>query len=486
MEEIVQNKIVADPQNIPGEEKKENLVTIDFKMITFSLAGKDYAVDIMNVKEIAKGGHFTYVPNTAPFVLGVYNLRGDIIPIIDLRLFFNIDITRKKTNEIENMIILTVEDKVFGIIVDAIDKVVGIQKSTIQPPHPLFGDINIKYIYGVVESNGRLYVLLDVDRIFTNKPRESINDELEQAAINNLNASHMMKQSMEGKNINEILKNAAGVKAALSESPVDKTESVAKKPAAESPKVEEKPVNIDFKFIAEGLASNNKFYVSDINSDWVEKRLDSWAKERKNATTQITNETDGLAFLKGFASPCSDSFWTKEYADAVYAALPDNSAKQIIVWNPGCGKGYESYSLACIMKKRYPEAKIKVFAQDMDLLNVSNASLLSVPENVANSWYGPYVVKNVSGGYSFSQDIKDVILFEYHDCSHTNTIPSPDVIFCRDMLSISSEDAQNTILTDFEEKLKGNGILIIGENETLSGKMNWTEKLVGNICVYSK
>ena len=132
-----------------SEEKEKNIATVDFKMVTFSLSGKDYAIDIMSVKEIAKAGRFTYVPNTAPFVLGVYNLRGDIIPIIDLRLFFNIEIEERSDDQIENVIIVSVDDNVFGIVVDGIDKVVGIQKSTIQPPHPLFGDINIKYISGV-------------------------------------------------------------------------------------------------------------------------------------------------------------------------------------------------------------------------------------------------------------------------------------------------------------------------------------------------
>mgnify|MGYP000676561961 FL=1 len=67
-------------------EEKNKITVVDFKMVTFSLSGKDYAIDIMKVKEIAKAGRFTYVPNALPFVRGVYNLRGDIIPIIDLRL----------------------------------------------------------------------------------------------------------------------------------------------------------------------------------------------------------------------------------------------------------------------------------------------------------------------------------------------------------------------------------------------------------------
>ena len=110
-----------------GVEQKERVSIVDFKMVTFSLAGKDYAIDIMKVKEIAKAGHFTYVPNTLPFVLGVYNLRGDIIPIIDLRRFFNIEVPEREKDALENMLIVSVEDQPFGVVVDVIDKVVGIQ-----------------------------------------------------------------------------------------------------------------------------------------------------------------------------------------------------------------------------------------------------------------------------------------------------------------------------------------------------------------------
>ena len=93
-------QVMSVEQN--SEENEKKIATVDFKMVTFSLSGKDYAIDIMSVKEIAKAGRFTYVPNTAPFVLGVYNLRGEIIPIIDLRLFFNIEVEERSDNQIEN------------------------------------------------------------------------------------------------------------------------------------------------------------------------------------------------------------------------------------------------------------------------------------------------------------------------------------------------------------------------------------------------
>ncbi len=71
-------------------ERNEKIDLIDFKMVTFSLGGKEYGIDIMKVKEISKAASFTYVPNSSPFVRGVYNLRGEIISIIDLRVMFNI------------------------------------------------------------------------------------------------------------------------------------------------------------------------------------------------------------------------------------------------------------------------------------------------------------------------------------------------------------------------------------------------------------
>ena len=115
-------------EEVQEDYVREHTSVIDFKMITFSLAEKDYAIDIMKVKEIAKANNFTYVPNTAPFVLGVYNLRGDIIPIIDLRIFFNIPVKQRAKDTIESMVIINVDDQTFGIVVDRIDRLSGYLK----------------------------------------------------------------------------------------------------------------------------------------------------------------------------------------------------------------------------------------------------------------------------------------------------------------------------------------------------------------------
>ena len=434
------------------EEKKEAISAFDFKMVTFSLCDKDYAIDIMHVKEIAKAGRFTYVPNTLPFVLGVYNLRGEIIPILDLRIFFNIDVPERDENKLENLLILNIDDQKFGLVVDKIDKVVGVHKSSIQPPHPLFADINIKYINGVVESNNRLYVLLDVIRIF------ALRDEAEKQTP---------KQFVEPQQ---------NIQANIPQPSAKPTEVLPKK---------EDTSELDLKFIAETLAEFKNFHVSEVNNVWLKHRYTEWQKERGN-DVQLKNEADASEFLKAFWSKHSEKWWSKEYAQAITNMLPENSAKQIVVWNPGCGQGFEAYSLACILKQKYPTAKVRIYAHDIDLLAVSNATMINVPDDVASDWYAPFVTQKANGEYTFKQDIKDCIMFEYHNCKNSNTLPMVDLIFARDTLSFLDEASQKNVISDFMEKMKGNAIAIIGENEAMPLSFNFREQNQGTLYAYSK
>jgi len=449
-----------------AEENQDNTKAasiVDFKMVTFSLSGKDYAIDIMYVKEIAKAGRFTYVPNTLPFVLGVYNLRGDIIPILDLRLFFNIEVPERDENKMENLLILTLGDQTFGVVVDKIDKVVGVQKSTIQPPHPLFGDINIKYIYGVVESGKHLYVLLDIERIFGSKA----------------SAENAAKKRIAEPEVQAVEETVAPVAApAVSSAPVKK--EVVEPQVEELPAVQPKQ---DVTFVAESLKNYKKFNISSINESWIMHRFDEWTESGKG---QIQNEAEAAEFLSSFYSSCTGSFWNDAYAAAVEKVLPDNQAKQIMVWNPGCGSGQESFSLACVLAKRYPGAKIRIYAQDTDLLAVSNAPLMSVPGSLKNSWMAPYLAEKANGECTFNQDIKESVMFEYHDCKNTNALPMVDLIFTRDMLSFIDDESLDGVVADFQEKMKGNAVIIVGENENLSNGFGFGENTVGALTAYTK
>jgi purine-binding chemotaxis protein CheW len=281
------------------EQREEATQTYDIKMITFSLAGKDYSIDIMKIKEIAKASSFTYVPNTAPFVLGVYNLRGDIIPVVDLRIFFNIPVTDDRP-ELENMLIISIGDQTFGIVVDAIDKVINVDSSKVRPPHPLFGDINIKYISAVVEYNGALYILLDIERIFGRSAETSESDKDARFSV---------------------LRNHASRAQTIQHDSASGGQQAKAKP-------DEPAVDVNYQFVVDNLASFRKFSVNDITESWVRRRYEEWKKER-GKDVQLKNEGEADAFLAPFYSKCNGQFWTRAYADSIYNVLPDNSARQI-------------------------------------------------------------------------------------------------------------------------------------------------------------
>ena len=443
MEEITETKNMTELDTKNFDDLQEQMTVVDFKMVTFSLAGKDYAIDIMRVKEIAKAGNFTYVPNTSPFVLGVYNLRGDIIPIIDLRIFFSIHVPARKKGQAESMVIINVQEQTFGVVVDHIDKVVGVSSSTIQPPHPIFGDINIKYIHGVVENGGRLYILLDVDKIFASRLQKlEEKEEIAQPAV--------------------VLQQEA------------------------KPVVTQSSESLDVKFISDTLSAMGKFFVTAVNEDWVQKRYLEWRDMRSSSNLQIQSENDANEFLSTFLSPFNKAFWNEAYINSYSKLLPENGATVINVWCIGCGPGYEAYSFAVLLKRKYPRAVIKIYANDSDLLAISNAPMLAVPDDINDGIYGPYLTKTVNGALTFSKEIKDMILFEYHDCANQNTLPDIDIILARDVLSFMNSKTQQFLIEEFREKLKNTGVIILGKNEAMPKQDGWCRNAEGDVTVFTK
>jgi purine-binding chemotaxis protein CheW len=429
--------------NAELQEQKERVDTVDFKMITFSLAGKDYGVDIMNVKEIAKADKFTYVPNAASFVRGVYNLRGDIIPIIDLRTFFHLPVDKKIDGQ-ENMLILRIEDRVYGTIVDKIDKVVGINSESIQPPHPIFGDINIKYISGVVEKEGDLYIILDVIRIFS--------------------------QSDDDKGKSRIVESAGDSQFVPAAAPAE---------AAPAPR---SAADSGLDFIRESLFALRRFAASEINEAWLRRRFADWSRDRGGQDIQLRGASDADEFLGPFYSPGTGRFWDDEYAALVEKALPELPSNSIQVWNIGCGKGYETFSFACILKKRYPSGHIKIWANDNDIMAISQAPNMVFDLDEVPEYCRGFMVKG-RNGYSFNQLIKDSILFEYHDILNENPLPELDIILARDIVSFLPKQEQDRFVAGFLEKTKNRGIVFLGRNEELPGN-EWGSLAADPVSAY--
>ena len=429
-------------------EKKERTDKIDYKMVTFSLAGKEYGIDIMNVKEIARAGRFTYVPNSAPFVRGVYNLRGDIISVIDLRTMFHLPAERKQDDALESLLILRVEDHVFGVIVDNIDKVVGVSSSGIQAPHPIFGDINVKYIKGIIENQGKLYIILNVEKLFAPKKAK------EEPELGRLPAVPPM-----------------ATQAAAEELSYD-----AGRPQASA--------DITADFIKETLFSFRNFGVSSVNDTWFGERYAEWKGSRKPTDLQLKEQGEADQFLEPFYSPSTGELWSESYIERIMSALPPLQGKMITVWNPGCSKGYETYSFACAIKQAYPEARLKIWANDSDLLAISMAPNMVFMAEQVPEVYRDYMVKG-RNGWTFIQSLRESIFFEFHDVLNGNPVPPVDIVLCRDTISFMSVADQKRLLSEFNEKVKSGGALILGSHEEMPFE-GWRKMPADGASVYIK
>jgi purine-binding chemotaxis protein CheW len=137
------------------------------KYLTFVLATEEYAVDILRVQEIKGWSKVTPIPNTPDYIRGVINLRGTIVPIIDLRLRFSLE--RLDYGQMTVVVVVKVvsgsRERIMGIVVDAVSDVYDVAENEIKPP-PDFGSvISMEFIRGLATVNEKMVIILDIDRL---------------------------------------------------------------------------------------------------------------------------------------------------------------------------------------------------------------------------------------------------------------------------------------------------------------------------------
>ena len=139
------------------------------KYLTFSLSDEEYGIGILKIKEIIGMMPITIVPQTPPFVKGVINLRGKVIPVVDLRLRFHMEV--KDYTERTCIIVVEIEGTsgtiLMGIVVDSVSEVLNIKKEEIEET-PTFGTkLNTDYILGMAKMEGGVKILLDIDQVLS-------------------------------------------------------------------------------------------------------------------------------------------------------------------------------------------------------------------------------------------------------------------------------------------------------------------------------
>jgi len=136
------------------------------QFLTFMLNGEEYGVDILRVQEIKGWENATEIPNTPPYVLGVINLRGAIMPVIDMRLRFGFPSVEYTAATV--VIVLRVrnengQERTMGFVVDAVSDVYNIPVGNLQPPPDFGGTIRTDYVRGLAMVDEKMVILLDVD-----------------------------------------------------------------------------------------------------------------------------------------------------------------------------------------------------------------------------------------------------------------------------------------------------------------------------------
>lgn len=142
--------------------------------LTFTLGDEEYGIDILKVQEIRGYDAVTKIANAPAFIKGVINLRGAIVPIVDLRIKFNLG--NIEYNEFTVVIILHVNSRVVGIVVDGVSDVIGLRDGQINPVPDLVASIDTRYLLGLGSINERMLILVDIERLMTSREMQLIED----------------------------------------------------------------------------------------------------------------------------------------------------------------------------------------------------------------------------------------------------------------------------------------------------------------------
>lgn len=135
------------------------------QLVSFRLGSEEYGVHIMKVQEIIRIQEITRVPQMLSFIEGVINLRGNVIPVIDLRKRFEME--ARPHDDDTRIVIVNVAGRVLGVVVDQVLEVLRISSDQIDPPPPIIAGLGKEYLQGVGKLNERLLILLDLDRVLS-------------------------------------------------------------------------------------------------------------------------------------------------------------------------------------------------------------------------------------------------------------------------------------------------------------------------------
>jgi purine-binding chemotaxis protein CheW len=135
------------------------------EFLTFRLGAEEYGIDILKVQEIRGYDAVTSIANAPAFIKGVINLRGIIVPIIDMRIKFNLG--KADYNEFTVVIVLNIAGRVIGMVVDSVSDVLALTPEQVRPAPEFGGALDTEYLIGLGALENRMLILVDIERLMT-------------------------------------------------------------------------------------------------------------------------------------------------------------------------------------------------------------------------------------------------------------------------------------------------------------------------------
>ncbi|MGH1371870.1 MAG: chemotaxis protein CheW [Cellvibrionaceae bacterium] len=135
--------------------------------VTFKLAGETYGINVMQVQEVLRYSEIAPVPGAPPYVLGIINLRGNVVTVIDTRHRFGLN--SGEVNDNTRIVIIEADNHVVGILVDSVAEVVYLRQSEMETAPNVGNDESAKFIQGVCHKNDELLILVELDKLLTDE-----------------------------------------------------------------------------------------------------------------------------------------------------------------------------------------------------------------------------------------------------------------------------------------------------------------------------
>lgn len=153
-------------------EAVQNKRNMDTRWVTFKLENETFGINVMQVQEVLRVSDIAPVPGASDYVLGIINLRGNVVTVIDTRKRFGLP--SKEIDDLSRVVIIESENQVVGIMVDSVAEVIEIRNSEIETAPNVGNDENSKYILGVTSRDGELLILVDLNKFLSDEQWQEV------------------------------------------------------------------------------------------------------------------------------------------------------------------------------------------------------------------------------------------------------------------------------------------------------------------------